>query len=103
MRGGEAPPRSRHAPPPTSTARDPNSVPTAGATWEVGFSTSLAQRVVHARGTNWFEGRIAECPRLQQKSSELLITELAVIGSCSSPLRSVKQALLLGPESGRCA
>jgi hypothetical protein len=49
------------------------------------FNTTLAQRGLRARGRNWVEGRIAECPRLQQKPSDLLITELAVIVGYSSP------------------
>jgi len=33
------------------------------------FNSPLAQRELRARGRNWFEGRIAECPRLQQNGS----------------------------------
>jgi hypothetical protein len=78
---------TRHA-----TAITCNSVPASPAaeTWRRRFNTPLPQRELRARGRNWFEGRIAKCPRLQQKSSELLITELAVIVSYSSPLRGVK-------------
>jgi hypothetical protein len=45
------------------------------------------------------EGRIAKCPRLQQKLSDLPITELAVIVSYSSPLREVKP--MASPSCGR--
>jgi len=41
----------------------------AGETQRYGFNTPLAQRELRARGRNWGEGRIAECPRLQQNGS----------------------------------
>jgi hypothetical protein len=57
---------ARHA---TSMACNSSSGSSAGETWRCGFNTPLGQRRLRARGRSWFEGRIAECPRLQQNGS----------------------------------
>ena len=57
-------PTPRHA---TSTVCNSGAASPAGEPWRCGSNTPLAQRELRARGRNWFEGRIAECPRLQQK------------------------------------
>jgi len=69
VRRGICVPKPRHAR--HATAITCNSVPAspAGETWRCGSNTPLAQRELRARGRNWFEGRIAECPRLQQNGS----------------------------------
>jgi hypothetical protein len=67
MRGGVRPRKARHAVLPTSLAHDSGSTPEAVQIWGDGFNTPLAQRELRARGRNWSEGRIAKCPRLQQK------------------------------------
>ena len=59
----------------------------AGERWHGRFIALLAQRQERARGRNWCDGRIAECPRLQQKSSEPLDRRPAVIVNYLSPLR----------------
>jgi hypothetical protein len=66
MYGGVRPPKSRQAVLPKSFARDLYSPPGAGQIWDDGFNRSVAQSAVRARRRNWVEGRIAECPRLQQ-------------------------------------
>jgi hypothetical protein len=79
MRGGERPHNARQAVLPTPLTRDPDSLPEAAQIWDVGFNASVSQWPLHVRGRNWVEGRIAKCPPLQQKSTDLLMTELAVI------------------------
>jgi hypothetical protein len=90
MHRGFCLPAPRHARHATSVACNSGAASPAGETRRSGFNTPLAQWALHARVRNWVKGRIAECPRLQQKSSEPLITELAVIVSYSAPLRGVK-------------
>lgn len=75
----------------TLTACRSGSPSRVGDRWRGRFNASFAQRQLHAGGRNWFEGRIAECPRLQQKPSEPLITERAVIADYSSPVRGVRR------------
>ena len=72
------PRRARHA---ISIARNSGPASPARETGRFGFNTHLAQRELRARGGSWFEGRIAECPRLQQKCCQLLID-----GSLSSSI-----------------
>ena len=50
----------------TSIARNSGPPSRAGETCRRRFNTPLTQRELRARGRNWCEGRIAECPRLQQ-------------------------------------
>lgn len=90
MHRGFCRPTPRHTRHAKSIACNSGPALPAGETRRYGFNTPLEQRGLRARGRNWCEGRIAECPRLQQKSSEPLITELAVIVNYSSPLRGVK-------------
>jgi hypothetical protein len=95
MRRGFRLPTPRHARHATSIARSSGPALPATETQRHGFNTPLAQqRELRARGRNWFRGRIAECPRLRQKSTDLPITELAVIVRYSSPLRGVKPMAL---------
>ena len=65
MRGGVGPPNTRHVVLPTSIARGSSSPPGAGEICD-GFDSIVTQRALRARGGYWVEGRIAECPRLQQ-------------------------------------
>jgi hypothetical protein len=67
-----------------------NSDPASPTGEHYGVNTPLAPMDRRARERNWCEGRIAKCPRLQQKPSVLLVPELSDIVSCSSPLRRVK-------------
>lgn len=67
MRGGVSLPTARHALLLTSVARDSNSLSEALEILGDGFSTPVVQWALQVRGRNWFEGRIAGCPRLQQK------------------------------------
>ena len=69
MRGGRRLPNTWHAILPTWLAHDSDSPPGAGETWDDGFKTPVAQWALRARGRYWVEGRIAECPRLQQNGS----------------------------------
>jgi hypothetical protein len=85
MRGGVRPHNTRHAVLPTSLMRHSTSPTEAGQIGNNGFNMSVAQWALHARGRNWVEGRIANCPRLQQEPSVLLVPELSDIVSCSSP------------------
>jgi len=85
MRGG-----ARQPVLPTSLARDSDSSSMASQVTGGGFNASVAQRVLRARGGFGVKGRIAKCPRLQQKPSDRPITELAVFVSYSSPLRGEK-------------
>jgi hypothetical protein len=89
-RGGFCLPAPRPARQLRSKACSSGPTSPAGESRHYQFNTPLAQRELRARGRNWFEGRIAKCPRLQQKPSDLPSTELAVIVSYSSPLRGVK-------------
>ena len=57
----------------TLTASRSDSPARACDRWRGTFNTSFAQRQLRARGRNWCDGRIAECPRLQQKSYGPLI------------------------------
>jgi len=103
MRSGALLTRPRHAVLQTSLIRHSTSPTEAGQIGDHGFNASVAQRELRARGRNGFEGRIAKCPRLQQKPSDLLITEFAVIVSCSSAPRREANGLraLCGRESPR--
>jgi hypothetical protein len=94
MHRGFGLPTPRHARHATSLACESGPASPAQETWRCRFNTPLTQREVRAWGRNWCEGRIAKCPRLQQKPSDLPITGLAVIVSCSSPLRRVKPMAL---------
>ena len=67
MRGGRRLPKTWHAILPTSLARDSDSPLGAAETRDDGFNTPVAQWALHAWGRYWVEGRIAKCPRLQQK------------------------------------
>ncbi len=69
MRRGFGLPTPRFARRATSVACNSGPASTAGETWRNGFNSALAQRELRARGRNWFDGRIAECPRLQQNGS----------------------------------
>jgi hypothetical protein len=66
MRGRVLLARARHALLPISLVRHSGSPTEAGQIGDYGFNASVAQRELHARGRNWFDGRIAECPRLLQ-------------------------------------
>src|SRR5580700_2872895 len=57
----------RHAVLPASLMRHSASPTEAGRIGNDEFNMSVAQWALHARGRNWVEGRIAKCPRLQQK------------------------------------
>ena len=87
MRCSLRPPNERHAVLPTSLARDSDWPSEPVEILGDGFNTPVAQWALHTRGRNWLEGRIAECPRLQQKSSEPLDRRPAVIVNYLSPLR----------------
>jgi hypothetical protein len=65
MRGGARPHRARLSALPTPVAGSSDALPEAGEICEVS-NASVAQWALHARGRNWFEGRIAASPRLQQ-------------------------------------
>ena len=68
MRGGVLLPRARHAALATSLVRHSGAPTEAGQIGVRGFHPSAAaQWALHARGRNWIDGRIAKCPRLQQK------------------------------------
>ena len=66
-RGGFCLPTPRHARHATFIACNSGSASPAGETRRYGFNMPLEQRELRAWGRNWSEGRIAECPRLQQK------------------------------------
>ena len=68
MRGGVRPAKTRHVVVLTPLERDAHSPPGVGQIREreYRFNSSVAQGALHAGGRNWVEGRIAECPRLQQ-------------------------------------
>jgi hypothetical protein len=99
MQRGFCLPTPRHARHATSIASNAGRGSPAGETRRYGFNTSLAQRELRARGRNWVDGRIAECPRLQQKSSAALTTArchrqlLVATSRHQSPTRS--------PRAGR--
>jgi len=70
MRGSVRPHDARHAVLPTFFARDSDSSPMASqVTGGGGFDVAVAQLALHARGRFGVEGRIAQCPRLQQIGS----------------------------------
>ena len=69
MHRGFSLPTPRHARRATSIACNTGPASPAGETWRYRFNTALAERELRAQGRNWFEGRIAECPRLQQNGS----------------------------------
>ena len=69
MHCGVRSPKARHAVLPTSLVRDSDSWPEAGRIWFEGLNPSVLRWALHARGRNEVEGRIAECPRLQQNGS----------------------------------
>jgi Helix-turn-helix domain len=80
MHRGFCRPMPRHARHGTSIACDSGPASPARETRRYKFNMTLApQRGLRAWGGSWFEGRIAKCPRLQQKWSEARITVLAVI------------------------
>jgi hypothetical protein len=67
MRGGVLLARARHAVLPTSLVRHSASPTEEGQLGDYGFNASVAQWALHARGGFGVKGRIAKCPRLQQK------------------------------------
>ena len=91
----------------TRSARDIHCVQlrpgiTVGETWRYGFNTLLAQRELRAQGRNWFEGRIAECPRLQQNgSSDDLSFSCKNVGSSNAlidPHRPSRRSSFIVPD-----
>ena len=81
MHRGFCPPTPRHARHATSLTYHSGPASAAGETRRYGINTPLKRRGLRAWGRNWGDGRIAECPRLQQKSSGALID-----GSLSSSI-----------------
>jgi hypothetical protein len=65
-RGGFFRPTPRPARRSTSLAYNSGPPSPAAETRRFRFNTPLEQQGLRARGRNWFEGRIAECPRLLQ-------------------------------------
>jgi hypothetical protein len=88
MHRGRCVPTPRHARYATSVASP------AGETGRYGFNTPLAQRELRARGRNWFEGRIAECPRLQQNGSSDDLPFCLIIVALGSPPRPSPEGAL---------
>jgi len=67
MRGGALLARPRHAVLPTLLTRHSPLPTETGQSGDYGFNASVAQRELGARGGFGVKGRIAKCPRLQQK------------------------------------
>jgi hypothetical protein len=66
MRGGVRPAKTRHVVVPSPLERDSHSPQGMGQIREDRCNSSVAQWALRAGGRNWVDGRIAECPRLQQ-------------------------------------
>jgi hypothetical protein len=67
MRGGVPLPTARDAVLLASLARRSDARLEIGEFWDDGFNTSVAKWALHSRGRISVKGRIAKCPRLQQK------------------------------------
>jgi hypothetical protein len=68
-RGGFCLPTPRHARHATLIGCNSGPASLAGESGCYGFNTPLAQWQLRARGRNWFEGRIADRPRLQHSKA----------------------------------
>src|SRR5437879_3703320 len=102
MRRGFCRPTPRHARHATSIASNSGWASRTGKTRRIGFNTPLAQRELRARGRNWSEGRIAECPRLQQNGSsdELSFSciEGRIINVLIDPHRPSRRSSFIVPD-----
>jgi hypothetical protein len=88
MHRGFCLPTPRHARHATSIACNSGATSAAGETRRYGFNTALAQGGLRARGGNRFEGRIAECPRLQQIGSSDELSLCCKIAASTTGARS---------------